>query len=279
MFLYTFEGGRAEAVWKEVEAFANPDGGFGKAMEPDCRLPGSSTLATITAFPYLVDTNAPAHLEVVKNGIRYLTNTYDKKLKGWRMLPPEVNNFPRAAWWNFDPKNADKNVLERWINPSVCAGANLFRYSELVDPTMLTEVRDKALAELEAKKNSIEGHDYLAFIELAEAVTPDAQEIIWPILIRRATAAVVTDPSGWSGYGVRPLWAVHGPISPLFDALRDAVEAQLDFEIERQDRDGSWHPFWNWGRFEEEWAQARIEWQGQLTVKTLRSLRAFGRIA
>ena len=37
--------------------------------------------------------------------------------------------------------------------------------------------------------------------------------------------------------------------------------------------------FWTWGRFDTEWAKAKVEWQGQLTVKLLRSLKAFGRIA
>jgi hypothetical protein len=279
LFEWVFEGGRREAVWDELAAFTNADGGFGNGIEPDCRLPASSTLGTITAFPHLVQTGAPADHPLVRNAISYLTSTYDRKLKGWRMLPPEANDHPRAAWWNFDPATADADIRERWLNPSACAAADLFRYSSLVDITFLQEIGAKALSELQAKRGTIEGHDFLAVIEFAEAAPPTMQTNVWPILQARVRAAVATDPSLWSGYGIRPLWAVPDPSSPLLGQLRDAVEAQLDFEIEHQHGDGSWHPFWNWGRFDAEWEKAKVEWQGQLTVKILRSLKAFGRIA
>jgi hypothetical protein len=278
-FEWTFEGAKPEGVWVALAEFANPDGGFGHGMEPDCRLPASSTLGTITAFQYLVQTGAPHSHPLVEGGIRYLTSTYDRTLKGWRMIPPEVNDYPRAGWWNFDSKKAEADVRDRWINPSACVVADLFRYSRLVDGKFLSEVEAKAMSELEAKKHSIEGQDYLAFVELAEALPPATQSSVWPILKARAKAAVVTDPASWTGYGIRPLWAVTDPSSPLAAPLEEAIRAQLDFEIERQSEDGSWHPFWSWGRFEEEWKRAKLEWQGQLTVKTLRSLKAFGRIS
>ncbi len=243
-------------------------------MEPDCRLPASSALGTITAFPYLVQTRAPAGLPLVRNGIQYLVNTYDKKLQGWRMLPPEVNHYPRAGWWNYSPESADADVTDHWSNPSACAAAYLHRYATLVPANFLKEVTDKAMSEFEAKKETLDGHYYLPFVSPAEALPPEMSASLWPSLQRQAPAAIVTDPAKWTGYGVRPLWAVSGPASPLMEVLSEAVNAQLDFEIDRQDSDGSWQPFWTWGRYEEEWKNARVEWQGQLTVKLLCSLKA-----
>ncbi len=279
LFDYTFESGTPDAVWDALGAFANQDGGFGHSIEPDCRLPSSSALGTITAFQYLIQTEAPADHPLAKNGIQYLMDTYDRSQKGWHMLPPEVNNHPRAAWWNYDPAKADKDVVEHWSNPSAAVVANLHRYRELVPSDFLREVTDKAMRVFEEKRETIEGHDYLPFIELAEAIPGPLRASIWSALKKQAHAAIVTDPAQWTGYGIRPLWAVSDPACPLMQVLEEAVNAHLEFEIDRQQRDGSWHPFWSWGQFDAEWEVAKIEWQGQLTVKLLRVLKAFGRIA
>jgi len=278
LFAYTFERGNPESVWEALSEFANEDGGFGHGIEPDCRLPASSMLGTITAFPYLLQTNAPADHPLVENGIRYLITTYDHNLQGWRMLPPEANDHPRAMWWGYDPEKANEDVIDNWGNPSACAVATLQRYSSLVPDGLLREVTDKAMAELEAKSDTLEGHVFLPFVELAEALPPDLSAPVWSTLNGIAPKAVVIDPAQWTGYGVRPLWAVTGPESPLMESLSEAVNAQLDFEIGQQSADGSWHPFWNWGQYEKEWESAKLEWQGLLTVRLLRSFKAFGRI-
>jgi len=278
LFAYTFENGKPEAIWDALYPFVNEDGGFGHGMEPDCRLPSSSVLATCTAFPYLIQTQAPADHPLVRNGIQYLQCAYDRDLQGWRMLPPEVNDYPRAGWWNYDPKAADADVVDHWSNPSACAVAYLQRYHELVPDSFLKEVADKAMSVFVENREKIEGHDYLPFIELAEALPGEMGKSIWSALKKQAQMAIVTDPTQWTGYGIRPLWAVPSPGSPLMEVLAESVNAHLDFEVDRQHSDGSWHPFWTWGQFENEWEEAKVEWQGQLTVKLLRSLKAFGRI-
>jgi len=276
LFAYTFGKGEPDAVWDAIDEFSNQDGGFGHGMEPDCRLPASSVLGTITAFPYLIQTNAPADHPLVRAGIQYLIDAYDHHLKGWHMLPPEVNEHPRASWWNYDPEKAGKDLLEHWSNPSAAVVANLHRYSESVPSDLLQEVTGRAMSILEAISGKFEGNDYLPFIELAEALSEPRSTIVWEGLKRHARAAIVTDPTKWTDYNIRPLWAVPEPASPLMEVLAGSAHAHLDFEIDRQQPDGSWHPFWSWGQFEAEWEVAKVEWQGQLTVKLLRSLKAFG---
>ncbi len=51
--------------------------------------------------------------------------------------------------------------------------------------------------------------------------------------------------------------------------------------IERvtQTPEGTWEPTWTWGGFyPEAWEQAKTEWRGHLTLETLASLEAFGRL-
>lgn len=276
LFAHEFEGGSAEAVWHALQVFANADGGFGHALEPDCRAPDSSTLATITAFPLLRRTGAPADHPLVVGGVRYLVDSCERAWPGWRALPPSANDHPRAFWWNHDP--AAPRTDEQWSNPSAAVVACLHHYPAEVPPDLLQAVTEKAFAVLDAQADTLSGHDFLTFVELAESLPAPLNTRVWSRLKTRARTAILTDPAQWTGYGVRPLWAVTHPQSPLMDGLDDAVLAHLDYEIDQQQPDGSWHPFWSWGRFETDWATARREWQGQLTVKTLTALKAFGRL-
>lgn len=248
-------------------------------MEPDCRLPSSSTLGTIAAFPYLLKTDAPADHPLVTNGIKYFVDVYDSTMKGWHMLPPEVNDHPRASWWNYNPETADKDLDQHWSNPSVCVTAYLHHYCELVPEALLREITNKAMFLIEDSENVFQGDDYLPYIELADEVSDPMRMTIWSILKRLACEAIETDSEKWTGYGIRPPWAVPAPASPLMEPLGDAVDAHLDFEIDRQAPDGSWHPFWSWGRFDDEWEVAKVEWQGKLTADLLRSFKAFDRIS
>src|SRR5207342_3720383 len=44
-FAYHFRGGSADAVIRSLRPYQNPDGGFGNALEPDRREPGSQPFA------------------------------------------------------------------------------------------------------------------------------------------------------------------------------------------------------------------------------------------
>ena len=118
LFEYEFDGRAPDAVWDELGRFANRDGGFGHGIEPDCRLPASSVLGALTAVPYLSRTKAPADHPLVQGGVRHLLDAYDRPSEAWRMLPPEVNDHPRASWWNYDPETAAGDLAEHWGNPS-----------------------------------------------------------------------------------------------------------------------------------------------------------------
>ena len=65
----------------------------------------------------------------------------------------------------------------------------------------------------------------------------------------------------------------------MADLLQDDLQAQLDYVIDRQTAQGTWEPTWTWGDFYPQvWEQAELEWRGHLTLETLTSLHAFGRI-
>ena len=88
-----------------------------------------------------------------------------------------------------------------------------------------------------------------------------------------------TDPAQWSSYGLLPLQVAPTPTARYFPDFEAAIAANLDRLLERQGEDGSWEPTWSWGRFDDVWEQARVEWKAVLTLENLRILRAYGRIS
>src|SRR5688572_15975528 len=72
-----FEKANQTLVLEELAKFQNADGGFGNALEPDVRAPGSSALATTVAFQYLSKINAKPN-ELTYKAIRYLVDSYEQ---------------------------------------------------------------------------------------------------------------------------------------------------------------------------------------------------------
>ena len=69
------------------------------------------------------------------------------------------------------------------------------------------------------------------------------------------------------------------PLSPLADLLADDLQVHLDYLIDQQTLDGTWEPTWNWGEsYPADWAQAKEEWRGILTLDMLIALHAFDRL-
>ena len=57
------------------------------------------------------------------------------------------------------------------------------------------------------------------------------------------------------------------------------MQLHLDYVIDHQTAEGTWEPVWTWGElYPEVWPQAKLEWRGEITLETLTTLQAFGRI-
>src|SRR5689334_17222665 len=113
LYEYLFEGADAQIVIDELKAYQNPDGGFGHALEPDLRLPGSSPLATTVALQYLTQLNTNTD-ELTEGALKYLVHTYDDSRQCWVNIPPTADTYPRAPWWDY----ADVLEWAGWGNPS-----------------------------------------------------------------------------------------------------------------------------------------------------------------
>lgn len=68
-FHFNGDEGSKGVVIEELESYQNPDGGFGKALEPDVRMQGSSVVVTKFALQILIDIQAPAKEKLMRDGI------------------------------------------------------------------------------------------------------------------------------------------------------------------------------------------------------------------
>ena len=77
LFSHYLDDGSVEEVYTQLAQYANSDGGFGRALEPDLRTPESSVIATTIGLQTLRGLRTPETHPLVEGAMRYLLNTYD----------------------------------------------------------------------------------------------------------------------------------------------------------------------------------------------------------
>jgi hypothetical protein len=276
---FHFEAAPAKDVVAELQKFQNKDGGFGKALEPDLRAPESSALGTSIAFQILREIGGEAGDDLTSAAIQYLLRTFDHKSMTWRIIPQEAEKSPHAPWWTQAGLEEGFNAF--LLNPTAELLGYLFDYGQDIPQALLSSLSDEILVRLGAL-DKIEMHDFLCCKRLAETENLDAsfKARLLDNLARLLDRAVSREPSQWAGYSLRPLQVADRPQSSFFEALRDVIVENLDYEISAHQEDGSWAPTWSWGdKFPDEWEKAKLDWAGVLTVEKLLTLKRYGRIA
>ena len=279
LFAYFFESGSRERVRQELRTFQNPDGGFHE-LEPDTAFSHSTALSTAHALHTLREIGAPVGDPLVQGSLDYLITRYDPALTGWCIIPPHDNSQPHAPWWHFS-EEAAKNPERFDDNPRPDLLAGLFAFPSAKTAALRLKVAGAVIARLHALTN-VEMHGLLCYLRLHAA--PGIPVELKQALDRRLPAwiaqGVERDPAKWSGYGLRPLDVAPRADSPWRSLLEPDIAENLDYLVDNQARDGSWHPHWNWGdAFPDAWPAAKNAWQSQLTLRALESLRSYGRIA
>lgn len=276
---YYFNGGSKEAILAELETFQNVDGGFGNALEPDLRAPESSVLCTTFALDILSDLGFSIDEEIVGKSLNYLMRTYDEGTQAWRYLPDTTDTSPHAPWWNQD--GLEKTFGHFLENPRVKICGYLFHYQELTSQEFRNDLLNRVLTHMEATGDKISGDTLLCYLYLFQCrnLPSSAKQCLGHKLERIIPASVEMDRSKWREYCLKPIAVVKSPSSPFLPLIAQAFETSLEYEIQNQEEDGSWLPFWSWdGAYPEDWRVAKNEWSAILTLDVLKVLEAFGRI-
>ncbi len=279
-FLYEFQDGAAEDVLAELARYQNSDGGFGNALEPDLRLADSSAYATTVGLQTIRELSVPIGHPLVQGAIQYLLETFDPEYDAWPIIPSNANDAPHAPWWRFD-----QDLAERWggflVNPRAEIVGYLYDYADLVPSDFLARLSGAVVAHLETLPDDMERHDLACYMRLLETRTlpEQARTKMLPKLTRALDQVVARDPRKWREYYLKPLDVVTSPDAPFAGMFAEEIGPNLDFEIQSQREEGCWTPSWAWGdQYPEAWETAEREWQGVITLGTLKLLRDFDRL-
>jgi hypothetical protein len=96
-----FADGPAEAVVDALRGYRNPDGGFGHALEPDLRCPGSQPAPTLYALEMLDEAGAADNQ--LARGARAWIASIAASDGGVPSVLPGFDDYPHAPWFASGP--------------------------------------------------------------------------------------------------------------------------------------------------------------------------------
>jgi hypothetical protein len=260
-----FEDGPAAPVRDAVAAYRNDDGGFGHALEPDCRAPGSQPAAAAMALSIMDQTGAWDE-DLVRGACDWLAVVAPAE-GGAAFVEATLAGWAHAPWWVPEEGHPASLVATGMIAGTLHARGVSHPWLDGA-----TEVMWNMIAKMD-EPGAYEMFGVLAFLQHV----PDrerAREVfgrVGPLILERNMVALDPDAPG----------EVHGVLSfaPEPDSLArvlfdDAtIQAHLDHLAHGQKDDGGWT--FNWPAWS---PAAELDWRGFLTVDALRSLRANGRL-
>jgi hypothetical protein len=264
MFQRLFSGGAAEPVRDAVAAYRNADGGFGHALEPDCRAAASQPAAVEMAMR-IMDLADAWDERLVRDAIDWLTAIAPAE-GGAAFIQPSVSEGPHAPWWV--PAEGHPASLIQTGQIAAMLYAREFAHPWLDGAARVMWSGIETLT----SPNGYEMFGVLAFLEHVpdRKRAEDAFDRIGPLLL--SSGLVALDPAAeGETFGPLDFAPLPGSIARrLFDA--PTIDAHLDHLAGAQRDDGGW--MFNWPSWS---PAAEADWRGFITVDALRVLRANGR--
>jgi hypothetical protein len=255
------DNGPKDPVLTALSAYRNPDGGFGHALEPDVRCPGSQPSAVLAALNVLAEVGANRE-PMARAAVDWISSISHPD-GGVPTVLPSALGHPRAPW----------------MEPNLEAGFLTYALAaRLWHMGMRHPWLDKATAwcweQVEALDEPV-GFTVKFALEFLDAV-PDrvravaAVERLRPAIRPDGTVAV---PDGVEGEHIATLDLSPRPGTPSRVLFSDAqIAADLDRLEREQLDDGGWD-----FDFLHISPGQTVEWRGVVTLDAVRTLREHGR--
>jgi hypothetical protein len=269
-----FRGGGAGPVRDAVAAYRNPDGGFGHALEPDGRCPGSQPLAIDFALRVLLEDGAWD--TALADGACGWLAAHAPAGGGAVFVDPSMAGWPHAPWL-APAENAPASPICTGLLAGTLHAAAARRDGKAVGGPAhpwLSQATELLWARIDAL-GEVGPYDMRALFWFLDHV-PDrdraraAMGKIGPVIFDAGMVALDPETPGEVHF---PLDFAPQPGSlarALFD--QELIDAGLDQLAAAQQADGGWT--FNWMAWS---PAAEREWRGHMTVDALRVLRANGR--
>ncbi|MFH8407355.1 hypothetical protein ACH4FX_21560 [Streptomyces sp. NPDC018019] len=275
-FAHHFLGGSADGVEAALAAYANPDGGYGHALEPDLRGPVSQPLHTAHAL-HVLDLIGRCGGQRAERICRYLTEVSTPQ-GALPALHPSLRGYPAAPWLP---------VLDDPPGDLLATGpvVGLLHRNEVWHAWLFraTDFCWQAVESLE-RTHPYEVEAALAFLEgapdrpRAEAAAQRLGVLVREqrlVLLEPDQAARTPVPEGYAPGEHH--FAYDYAATPGSLARRWFTDAETDRALDHlaalQQEDGGWPVNWR------VWAPGTaLEGRPMVTVKALLTLRAYGRL-
>ncbi|MBV9383560.1 MAG: hypothetical protein JO242_23220 [Streptosporangiaceae bacterium] len=251
-----------ERVLDALRAYRNPDGGFGHALEPDVRCPGSQPASTLRAFEVLADVGKLSH-PMVADAETWLA-TIAEPDGGVTTVLPTAQGHPHAPW--MAPSTGSGFLTFALVARLWHAGSS---------HPWLRRATKWCWAELEST-GEVGGYTMKFALDFLDAV-PDPRRAA--AAVERLRPAIGPDgcirvPGGTEDEKITPLSLSERPGGPSRSLFTNKqIEADLDRLEQGQEGDGGWDVDWlHWS------AGQSVEWRGTATVRALITLHAHGRL-
>jgi hypothetical protein len=258
-----FAGGGAEPVRDAVAAYRNADGGLGHGLEPDGRTPASQPAAIELGLRILDEADAWDD-GLAAGALGWLQDNAPAE-GGSTFVEPTVEGWPHAPWWVPEPGRPASLVSTGQIAGTLHARGVAHPWLDRA-----TELMWSRIASL-AEPGPYDLYGVIGFLDHV----PDAGraqralEAVAPMLLK----VVTLDPEA-PGETHSPLGYAPRPGSLARSLFSDEViGAHLDHLAAGQRDDGGWT--FNWPAWS---PAAELDWRGFITVSSLVTLRANGRL-
>jgi hypothetical protein len=256
------EGGR-ELPIAAVRAYQNSDGGFGNALEPDLRGPDSQPEPTNLALQVLDELGATDD-PMVPRALDFLVSI-TRPDGGVPFVLPSSRRYPHGPWWQTD--DDPSGTLVATANVAGILHKNGVEHSWL---DTATEFCWRELDDL----TSTWAYEARSFVPFLDHVPDRARAEAVFDRVGKLVLEVVEFDTDADGEVHRPLDFAPRPDTMARRLFSDEViDEHLDALLATQRDDGGWTFDW------QIWTpNTEPEWRGWVTVRALKTLRAYGRL-
>ncbi len=256
-----FADAPAAPVVEALRGYCNPDGGFGHALEPDLRGPGSQPAATLYALEILTEAGA-ADGDLARDARAWIAGIAGPD-GGIPSVLPGFEHYPHAPWFQPTPGSMLTFALAAALHDG-----------GVTDDAWLDRATDWCWRSIETAEQP-SGY-WLKFACAFLDAVGDEQRAKAAIasLSTRAETSAVAPVGGVEGEALRPLDLSPRPQSRSRGLFSESqIEAHLDAVESAQQRDGGWMFDWR------AWSPAQTtDWRGNVTLRALVWLRDNGRL-
>jgi hypothetical protein len=267
-----FGHGDADGAVAALTGYANGDGGFGWALEPDLRSASSQPVGALHAFEVLEEI-APSTSPLAARLCDWLESVSLADGGLPFALPGADGPGSAPHWAGSDPSRSSLHITS-----AVCGIAHRVAHHDpaVAEHPWLATATKYCLGEIATLKGPRGAYEFLFILQFLDALHDEdadaARELerLRPFVPESGAMPIA---GGAEGETLRPLDLSPSPDRPLRKLFAsEVVAADLDRLAAEQLDDGGWDV--DWRAFS---PAAALEWRGYVTVRALTILRANGR--